>query len=232
MRFAFIGAERARHSLPKLCRMLRVSRSGYYAWRRREPSRHALEDARLGALVVAAHQAGRGTYGSPQDARRASRGGERTSRKRVARLMRERGIVGEMRKGWRHPSSAPTDATCPPNMLDRGSKSGTEPGLGQRHHLRPDVGGMAVPGGGGGPVLATVVGWSMQSHMETDLVLAPWRWRSAAAAGPGLLQHSDRGSQYASDDYQRALREHGIECSMSGGGTAGTTPSSRASSPR
>jgi putative transposase len=61
MRFAFIGAEKARHSVPMLCRMLRVSRSGYYAWRRRGPSRRALEDARLGTLIVSSHHEGRGT---------------------------------------------------------------------------------------------------------------------------------------------------------------------------
>ena len=119
MRFAFIGAEKVRHSVPMLCRMLRVSRSGYYAWRRREPSRRALEDARLGTLVVAAHREGRGTYGSPRILDDLREAGERVSRKRVARLMKERNLVGEMKKRWRHPSSAPSDAVVAPNTLDR-----------------------------------------------------------------------------------------------------------------
>ena len=66
MRFAFIGAEKARHSVPMLCRMLHVSRSGYYAWPGRSPSPRALEDSRLGTLIVTSHHEGRGTYGSPR----------------------------------------------------------------------------------------------------------------------------------------------------------------------
>src|SRR3569832_3034237 len=100
MRFAFIGAEKARHSVPMLCRMLRVSPSGYYAWRRRRPSPRALEDARLCTLVVAAHQAGRGTYGRPRILDDLREAGEHVSRKRVARLMKERGLVGVLRFWW------------------------------------------------------------------------------------------------------------------------------------
>jgi hypothetical protein len=99
--------------------MLRVSRSGYYAWRRRGPSRRAIEDARLGTLVVAAHREGRGTYGSPRILDDIREAGEHVSRKRVARLMKERNLVGEPKKRWRHPSSAPSDAVCAPNTLDR-----------------------------------------------------------------------------------------------------------------
>src|SRR3954467_4132744 len=120
MKFAFIGAEKARHSVPMLCRMLRVSRSGYYAWRRRAPSRRALEDARLGTLIVSSHHEGRGTYGSPRVLDDLREAGEHVSRKRVARLMKERGLVGEMPKRWRHPSAAPSDGVSAPNTLDRG----------------------------------------------------------------------------------------------------------------
>ena len=217
MRFAFIGAEKARHSIPTLCRMLRVSRSGYYAWRRREPSRRALEDSRLGTLVTAAHRAARGTYGSPRILDDLREAGERTSRKRVARLMKERGIVGEMRKRWRHPSSAPTDAICPPNTLNRGFEVAAPNRVWASDitYIRTWEGWLYLA-----VVIdlfsRRVVGWSMQSHMETDIVLSALTMAvGQRLPGPGLLQHSDRGSQYTSDDYQRALRAHGIECSMS-----------------
>ena len=120
MRFAFIGAEKARHSVPMLCRMLRVSPSGYYAWRRRGPSRRALEDARLGTLILSSRHEGRGTYGSPRVLDDLREAGEHVSRKRVARLMKERGLVEEMPKRWRHPSAAPSDSVSAPNTLDRG----------------------------------------------------------------------------------------------------------------
>ena len=92
MRFAFIDAEKDRYSIPTMCRMLKVSRSGYYAWKTRSISAHALEDSRLATLVVAAHRLGRGTYGSPRVLDELREGGERTSRRRVARLMKERGL--------------------------------------------------------------------------------------------------------------------------------------------
>jgi putative transposase len=220
MRFAFIGAEKARHSVPMLCRLLRVSRSGYYAWRVRGPSRRALEDARLGTLVVAAHQAGRGTYGSPRVLDDLRESGERTSRKRVARLMKERGLVGEPKKRWRHPSSAPSDNVSAPNTLDRAFNV-----LAPNRVWASDI--TYIRTWEGWLYLAVVidlfsrrvVGWSMQSSLHTDIVLSALTMAvGQRLPGPGLLQHSDRGCQYTSDDYQRALRSHGIECSLSGRG--------------
>jgi putative transposase len=217
MRFAFIGAEKARHSVPILCRMLRVSRSGYHSWRRRKPSRKALDDSRLGTLIVAAHRDGRGTYGSPRILDELREAGERTSRKRIARLMKERGIVGEMRKRWRHPASSPTDVLCPPNTLNRGFAVAAPNRVWASDitYIRTWEGWLYLA-----VVIdlfsRRVVGWSMQSHMQTDIVLSALTMAvGQRLPGPGLLQHSDRGSQYTSDDYQRALRAHGIECSMS-----------------
>ena len=78
-----------------------------------------MDDARLGTLIVASHRDGRGTYGSPRVFDELREAGERVSRKRVARLMKERNLVGEMKKRWRHPSSAPSDAVVAPNTLAR-----------------------------------------------------------------------------------------------------------------
>ncbi len=101
MRFAFVDGEKANHSVLML-------------WK------HALDDARLGTLVVAAHRAGRGTYGSPRVLRELREGGESTSRKRVARLLRERGLSGQPQKRWRHRPGDVTTAPMMPNVLDRG----------------------------------------------------------------------------------------------------------------
>jgi putative transposase len=220
MKFAFIGAEKARHSVPMLCRMLRVSRSGYYAWRRRGTSKRALEDARLGTLVVAAHQASRGTYGSPRVLDDLREAGHRTSRKRVARLMKERGLVGEPKKRWRHPSSAPSDNVSAPNVLDRAFNVSAPNRVWASDitYIRTWEGWLYLA------VVVDlfsrrVVGWSMQESLHTDIVLSALTMAvGQRLPGPGLLQHSDRGCQYTSDDYQRALRDHGIECSLSGRG--------------
>lgn len=217
MRFAFIDAEKARHSVPLLCRVLRVSRSGYYAWRKRGQSQHALEDSRLGTLVVAAHRLGRGTYGSPRILDELRERGERTSRKRVARLMRERGLAGEIRKKWRHPAGPLTSDPCEPNKLAREFYAAAP-----NHRWVADI--TYIRTWEGWLYLAVVldlfsrrvVGWSMQSHMQTDIVLSALTMAvGQRLPGPGLLAHSDRGSQYTSGDYQNALRAHGIECSMS-----------------
>jgi transposase InsO family protein len=216
VRFAFIRAEKAKHSVPLLCRALGVSRSGFYAWCKRKPSARALRDAMLGVDVVTIHHASRGTYGSPRILEELRERGERVSRKRVARLMRERGISGEVLKRWRHPSSPPDDVATP-NVLDRGFDVAAP-----NRVWASDI--TYVRTWEGWLYLAVVidlfsrrvVGWSMQGHMRTDLVLGALTMAvGQRLPEPGLLQHSDRGTQYTSDGYQRALREHGIECSMS-----------------
>jgi transposase InsO family protein len=122
-----------------------------------------------------------------------------------------------MRKRWRHPSSAPTDAICPPNTLNREFEVAAPNRVWACDitYIRTWEGWLYLA-----VVIdlfsRRVVGWSMQSHMETDIVLSALTMAvGQRLPGPGLLQHSDRGSQYTSDDYQRALRAHGIECSMS-----------------
>lgn len=220
MRFDFIEAEKARHSVPQLCRMLRVSRSGFYASRRREPSARALEDARLGTLVVAAHRLSRGTYGSPGVVDALRERGEHVGRRRVSRLMKERGLSGELTKKWRHPAGAITKDPCHPNRLDRNFRvaAPNQFWVTDITYIRTWEGWLYLA------VVVDlfsrrVVGWSMQDNMRTDLVLSALTMAMGQRfPGPGLLAHSDRGSQYTSHDYQSALKSYGIECSMSGRG--------------
>ena len=217
MRFVFVDGEKANHSVPILCRVLRVSKSGYYAWKKRRPSKHALEDARLGLLVVAAHQAGRGTYGSPRVLRELREGGERISRKRAARLLRERGLSGQSKRKWRHQASGATNAPTMPNVLDRGFTvaAPNKVWVGDITYVWTWEGWLYLS-----VVIdlfaRRVVGWSMQNHMRTDIVLNALTMAvGQRMPAPGLLSHSDRGSQYTSDGYQMALRGHGIAGSMS-----------------
>jgi len=220
MKFDFIAAEKAKHSVQRLCSMLRVSRGGYYASRARGPSKRAVEDARLGTLVVQAHRVSRGTYGSPRVLKELREYGEWIGRRRVARLMKECGLAGEMAKKWRHPAGALTSDPCEPNKLDRDFTAPAPNRL-----WASDI--TYVRTWEGWLYLAVVidlfsrrvVGWSMQSHMKTDLVLSALTMAVGMRLPPsGLLAHSDRGSQYTSYDYQSALKSHGIECSMSGRG--------------
>lgn len=146
--------------------------------------------------------------------------GEHVSRKRVARLMKERGLVGEMPKRWRHPSAAPSDCESGPNTLDRAFNVSAPNRVWASDitYIRTWEGWLYLA-----VVIdlfsRRVVGWSMQPSMHTDIVLSALTMAvGQRLPEPGLLQHSDRGSQYTSDDYQRALKDHGIECSLSGRG--------------
>jgi transposase InsO family protein len=217
VKFAFVLAEKARYSVPTLCRMLRVSRSGFYAWCKRQPSARALEDARIGALVVEAHRLGRGAYGSPRILRELRERGEHTSRKRIARLMSERGLVGNAPRRWRHPATSSTHDASTPNLLDRNftTQAPNRVWASDITYVKTWEGWLYVA-----VVLdlysRRVVGWAMRGHMRTDLVLEALAMAiGQRVPGPGLLQHSDRGTQYTSDGYQRLLRSHGITCSLS-----------------
>lgn len=217
MRFAFIAAEKATCPVRLLCRVLEVSRAGFYAWQDRVPSSHAHTDERLGLEIAAIHAASRRCYGSPRVHVELGARGHRTSRKRVARLMRQRGLAGRRRRRFR--ATTDTHHTLPvaANVLDR-----------QFAQPAPDVAWVTdityIATGEGWLYLAVildlcsrlVVGWAVSERITRELTLnalemAVGRRRPL----PGLLHHSDRGSQYASGDYQAVLTAEGIVCSMS-----------------
>jgi putative transposase len=206
-----------------MCRVLEVNPSGYYAALKRPPSWHALIDEVLMAHVRIAHDASGQTYGAPRVHRELQAEGLPTSTKRVARLMREDGLVARPRKRARvSTTNSNHDEPIAPNLLAR----------------QFDVNGIAInriwvadithiPTREGPLYLATVldlgsrrcVGWAMQDTMEVELVLSALRMaREARRPKPGLIHHSDRGSQYASGDYRRALAAYGMVASMSGRG--------------
>ena len=201
-----------------MCRVLQVSKSGYYAWRKREPSDRAVENERLVAKIVEVHKDSRRSYGSPRVHAELVAQGFEVSLNRVARLMREEGIVGRRKPRFRKTTDSNHKLPVAKNLLDR-----------QFTVDEPDTAWVAditcVWTQQGWLYLAVildlfsrrVVGWSMADHMRTELVLdalsAALGSRLPSAAG--LLFHSDRGSVYASGDYQKALDANGITCSMS-----------------
>jgi len=203
------------------CAVLGVSRSGYYAWRDRPASARAARRDALAAKAAAAHAAGRGAYGSPRVHAALVAGGERVSVNTVARVMRDRGIRAETTRAFvpRTTDSARARPVAA-NVLARDFAAAAPD-----RKWAADV--TYVPTGEGWLYVAGVldlctrrlVGWSMADHMGTSLVADALRMAVARRApGPGLLHHSDRGCQYASDDYQALLAGHGVACSMSGKG--------------
>ena len=217
MRFAFIDVEKAFYPMRILCRVLRVSRSGYYAWRNRKPSVRQLEDERLRPKVVEAFETGRGTYGSPRVRDELVDQGFKIGRKRVARLMREMRLQGVTPRKFRVTTNSDHGHPVAKNLIDR-DFAASQP----NEKWVTDI--TYIWTAEGWLYLATVmdlysrriVGWSMADHLKTDLCLEALRMAICQRTGiEGLIHHSDRGVQYASDRYREALDALGIECSMS-----------------
>ena len=199
-----------------LCRLLGVSRSGYYAWRERLPSARARANEELTQHIREVHEQSRGTYGAPRIRAELRDRGLVCSRKRVARLLRLAGLQGcHRRKG----PTAPRRTPGPPPAPDLVQRQFTA--------TAPDRLWVAdityVPTWAGFLYLAVVldvhsrrvVGWAMADHLRSELVIeavdmAVWRRRPRE----GVIHHSDQGSQYASLAFGRRLRETGLVGSM------------------
>ena len=217
MRYPFIEAQKAQYPLALLCRVLEVSRSGFYAWSRRGPSQRELEDRKLKAEVVAIHQASRQTYGSPRVHAELKARQFAVSRKRIARLMRQAGLTGLSPRAFRRTTDSTHDQPVAGNLLNR-SFEVTAPNqawAADITYIRTWEGWLYLA-----VVLdlysRRVVGWCLADHLRTDLVLGALHMAlGMRQPGGGLLHHSDRGSQYASQDYRDLLAEQRISCSMS-----------------
>jgi transposase InsO family protein len=217
VRFRFIAEEKAAFPVRVLCRTLHVSRAGFYAWQRRPMAPRAQADERLGLEIAAIHAEHRQRYGSPRIHSELVERGCRTGRKRVARLMRLRGLAARRRRRFRVTTQSRHPFPIAPNLLAR-----------QFARTGPDRAWVTdityIPTGEGWLYLAVIldlcsrfaVGWAMNERITDDLTLDALTMALARRRPPaGLLHHSDRGSQYASGDYQRVLAQHGIVCSMS-----------------
>jgi len=217
VRFRFIEAEKAHYPIRLLCRCLAVSRSGYYAWGRRLPSERVKQDARLKVKVAVSHSASRRTYGSPRVLRDLREWGHRVSRKRVARLMRELGLEGRRKRRFRATTDSQHRFPVAPNVLmrDFDVEAPNIAWVADITYLATLEGWLYLA-----VILdlfsRKVVGYAMSERIDRELVLEALR--KALVQRPGtldLVQHSDRGSQYASHDYRDALDQAGITCSMS-----------------
>jgi len=223
MKFAFIQTHAIEHAIGTMCRVLRVSKAGYYAWVKRPPSARAVHDDELAADVTTIHQRSRRTYGSPRVHAELHAEGKHHGKKRVARLMRTRGLRGKMARRFR----CTTDSTHPhpiaPNVLDR--NFAVRDTNGRRPVNRVWVGDITYLATREGWLYLAVVldlasrrviGWAMRHTLDGALTRdALTMALTGRQPGPGVLHHTDRGSQYAADAYQTLLTTHGMTCSMS-----------------
>jgi putative transposase len=221
VKFAFIEEHLPAYPLKLVCVVLEVSRSGYYAWLKRPESARAKRRAELAARIKVIHEENRGVYGSPRVHRVLEAQGQSVCENTVAAVMQEQQIRAKTKRKF-VPCTTDSQHACPvaDNLLDR-----------QFTAELPDqkwaVDITYIPTEEGWLYLAGVidlcsrriVGWSMADHMRSDLVSSALQMAIyQRSPGQGLLHHSDRGVQYASDDYQQLLELHNMQVSMSGKG--------------
>ena len=217
MTFRFIEEHREQWPVRRLCEALGVSAAGYYAWRGRPTSARRQRRHALAVAIRAIHAEVKGRYGSPRIHAELAARGQACCVHTVAKLMRDNGIAARAAKKFRCTTDSDHDLPVADNLLDR-----------QFDPASPNEAWVAdityIPTREGWLYLAAVedlysrmvVGWSMANHVESRLVVDALELAvQRRLPGEGLLAHSERGSQYASEHYQRLLARHGITCSMS-----------------
>ena len=220
MKYQFIDTQREKFAVRVLCEILEVSESGYYAWRKRKPTeRREQADKALAEQVETVFEQSRQTYGSPRIHAALRANGVSCSRRRVARLMRQKGLVSCWRRKKRKVCTTDSQHNQPvaPNRLNRDFTT-TAPNLkwvGDITGVWTDEGWLYLA------ALVdiysrAVVGWAMDAARDEQLVEnALWMALVRRQPQAGLLHHTDRGSQYTSRSYQAVLNYYGIELSMS-----------------
>jgi len=217
MIFRFVSNHQSEFPILLMCRVLAVSRSGYYAWLKHPESKKARDDKALSKEITEIHRESFNTYGSPRVYRELKRRGKHLGENRVARLMRKDGLRAKTKRKFKVTTDSRHNLPVAPNLLNR--------------EFTPEVPNQAwasdityIWTAEGWLYLAVVmdlfsraiVGWSMSERMTRALVInALGMAVKRRNPSPGLLHHSDQGSQYASADYQAILAKHGAICSMS-----------------
>ena len=210
-----MSAHQAEHRIVVMARVLGVSPSGYYAWRRRGVGRRAREDAQLGAAIREAHTASRGSYGAPRIQHELRARGVRVSRKRIARLMRALALCGISRRRRFGTTRRNVEARPAPDLVERNFTASAPNRL-----WVADI--TQVPTGRRPLYLAVtldacsrrVVGWAMATHLRTSLVVAALEMAVSQRRPEGVIHHSDQGCQYTSLAFGARCRRAGVRPSM------------------
>jgi putative transposase len=221
VKYAFIQSDLSMYDVTLCCRVLEVSPSGYYQFLRRRPSTRTQRRVELAVKIQAVHQQNRGVYGSPRIYHVLKAQGEKVCENTVAKLMKQRKIQAKVkRKFVPRTTDSGHDQPVARNLLARQFTA-------DMPNQKWVVDITYIPTGEGWLYLAGVmdlcsrkiVGWSMAEHMETSLVREALTMALLHRRPPaGLLHHSDRGVQYASEDYRHLLEIHTMTASMSAKG--------------
>jgi putative transposase len=215
--FRFIAAKKAEHSIQIMCRVLEVSRSGFHAWARREPSARAIADQALTDRIAEIHNDSLKTYGSPRvHAELRLEDGVHVGRKRVERLMRGAGLAGQVKRRRGKTTIRVQGVRTAPDLVERDFNP-TEPNrlwAADITYIRTWEGWLYLAS-----VMdlysRAIVGWALADHLRTELVVDALEMAVARRRpDAGLVHHSDQGSQYTSLIFTRRCRSAGIDVSM------------------
>ena len=217
MKFQFISAHRETFTVGRICKLLNVSRSGCHAWFKRPESRRSRENRALESKIRVLHAASHGIYGAVKIHQDLIDDGVRCGKNRVARIMRQAGLRSRTKKKFKATTNSRHNLPVAPNLLNQDFTVDTpdRTWVGDITYIPTDEGWLYLA------VLLDlfnrkIVGWSASSRMTRQLAIDALQMALGRQnPGKGLLHHSDRGSQYASADYQKILKEHGIISSMS-----------------
>ena len=221
MRFQFIEDRRDRFPVTRMCKVLEVSSSGYYAWRQRPPSAREMANRKLYKKIEAVYNENHGVYGSPRIYRELKEQGVACSENRVARLMRLRGLQAKQSKRFKSTTKRNRTHPAVPNLLKRDftAERPDEKWLADITYIATLEGWLYLAA-----ILdlctRRIVGWAMSERMTSDLTIAALKMALLQRQpDAGLIHHSDQGSQYTDQAYQALLKDHGIRASMNGVGS-------------
>ncbi|CAJ4806474.1 transposase [Burkholderia pseudomallei] len=217
MKYAMMRAHEDAHPVRMMCRVLGVSPSGYYAWRERPRSSRELKQVQLDSLVREAYDAEKGRAGSPRVVRRLREQGHHAGRHQVAKSMRRQALRAKAARKYKATTNSNHNLPVAPNLLQQNfhTDRANQAWVSDITYIATEEGWLYLA-----VVLDLysrhVIGWSMSERMTATLVCSALTMAIFARRRPkGVIVHSDRGSQYCSQDYQRLLSKHGLRCSMS-----------------
>ncbi len=220
MRYICINRRRTQYPVRMMCRVLKVSSSGYYAWRVRPESRRAKTDRQLTRVIRRLHAESKGVYGSPKITVDLKDEGYRCGRHKTARLMRLAGLRGCPKRRFKVTTKQDPSHPVAANWLEQDftAEAPTQRWASDITYISTYQGWLYLA-----VVMdlysRRIVGWSMSRWINRHLVMDALSMAIGARRPEGvLIHHSDRGSQYTSDDFRDELLKHGIRCSMSARG--------------
>jgi putative transposase len=217
VKYAWIKQNAADFAVLRLCRLVEVSRSAYYAWLHRTPTHTEKSDQKITEIIVSAFRKSRGTYGTRRLKKVLIQQDRIVSRRRIGRLMREAQLICKTRRRFKATTNSRHNLPVADNHLDRqfAVQRPNQVYTGDITYIHTQQGWLYLA-----VVIdlfsRQIVGWSMAEHIRTKLVndallMAIWKRKPAK----GLLWHTDRGSQYASESHRALLKQYGISQSMS-----------------